>query len=256
MAVSTFSWGQNPKSPLYNFWNEVGALEGKEFVNHEYMMHIEGDSGKRFILYCDIDKLEEHMLELSPEDSMLIKEFTNAVRNFSFGRKPATTENNNSFSKMSLNEFAMQFKDPFLREVLPLMGNKEFMIMTLAVYNNKDAVWPVGGSLEFARGIEKRFLALGGRIQYNAKVDEIIVKDDRAAGVRLADGSEHPADFVISAADGYNTIFHMLHGNYVNDEIRYLYTSAKLAANGEFDPENPLLCFLSIRKQELKEMYA
>jgi phytoene dehydrogenase-like protein len=39
-------------------------------------------------------------------------------------------------------------------------------------------------------------------------------------GVRLADGTEHRADLVISAADGHATIFDMLGGKYVNDKIR------------------------------------
>jgi len=41
--------------------------------------------------------------------------------------------------------------------------------------------------------------------------------------VRLADGSEHRSDIVISAADGRTTIFDMLEGKYVNDEIQGYY---------------------------------
>jgi phytoene dehydrogenase-like protein len=45
----------------------------------------------------------------------------------------------------------------------------------------------------------------------------------RAVGVRLANGEEHRADVVISAADGHATIFDMLEGQYVNDQIRGYY---------------------------------
>jgi phytoene dehydrogenase-like protein len=42
-------------------------------------------------------------------------------------------------------------------------------------------------------------------------------------GVRLTDGSEHRAGRVISAADGHATIFEMLEGRYVDEEVREPY---------------------------------
>ncbi len=52
--------------------------------------------------------------------------------------------------------------------------------------------------LAFARAIEQRYLALGGRITYKAQVERILTENDRAVGVRLYDNSEHRADVVIS----------------------------------------------------------
>jgi len=54
------------------------------------------------------------------------------------------------------------------------------------------------------------------------------VENDRAVGVRLADGSERRADIVVSAADGYSTIFKMLDGRYVDSEIEKRYRNWKL----------------------------
>ncbi|MCZ7404088.1 MAG: hypothetical protein O8C67_04060, partial [Candidatus Methanoperedens sp.] len=42
------------------------------------------------------------------------------------------------------------------------------------------------------------------------------------------DGSEHRADIVVSAADGYSTIFEMLDGRYVDAEIEKRYKNWKL----------------------------
>jgi len=47
-------------------------------------------------------------------------------------------------------------------------------------------------------------------------------------GVRLADGSEHRADVVVSAADGYSTIFEMLGGRYVDETIKSRYNKWQL----------------------------
>ena len=42
-------------------------------------------------------------------------------------------------------------------------------------------------------------------------------------GVELADGTQEPAEIVISAADGHATIYEMLGGAYLDDELRDVY---------------------------------
>jgi phytoene dehydrogenase-like protein len=65
-------------------------------------------------------------------------------------------------------------------------------------------------------------------------VEKILVEGDRAVGVRLEDGTEYRADYVISAADGRTTIFDMLEGRYVDDKTRQYYA-------GELPIFEPLL---------------
>jgi len=74
-----------------------------------------------------------------------------------------------------------------------------------------------------SRSLEKRYLDLGGKIHYHARVEKILVDTDRASGIRLADGKEVYASRVISAADGHTTLFEMLEGNYLDDEAREPY---------------------------------
>jgi phytoene dehydrogenase-like protein len=105
--------------------------------------------------------------------------------------------------------------------------------LSLLAYMQRDnAGFPVGGSLAFAKAIEKRYLALGGMVIYRAQVHEIIVENDRAVGVRLYDNGEDRADYVISAADGHATIFDMLGGRYTNRAIRNRY-SGKLPLHAQ-----------------------
>jgi phytoene dehydrogenase-like protein len=85
-----------------------------------------------------------------------------------------------------------------------------------------------GGSLNFILPIEKHYRNLGGQVTYGATVEKILVENGRAVGVRLVDGSEHRADIVVSAADGYSTIFKMLDGRYVDGEIEKRYRNWKL----------------------------
>lgn len=74
-----------------------------------------------------------------------------------------------------------------------------------------------------SQAMAKRYLDLGGTINYKSRVEKILVEGDRAVGVRMVDGSEHRAARVISAADGYATIFSMLDGKYVDARTREPY---------------------------------
>ena len=243
--------GTNPDSNFNRIWRELGALQGKEIIDHEEFFHFEGMGGKTFVMYTDVDRLERHMKELAPEDAAAIEEFTGAVRSLSRVDMPLPKAREVSspfdgmkmlpkmlplmrpmvkYRKTSLESFAQRFTDPFLHEVFsnifnlpdfPLLG----LLFTMAWLNNTDAGYPVGGSLDFSGAIEKRYLDLGGKVDYKSRVERILVESDRAVGVRLADGSEHRADIIVSAADGHATIFDMLEGKYIDDKIRRRYDS-------------------------------
>lgn len=225
--------GVNPESMFHNTWNELGAFKEKELLYHDYIMQIENSEGKKLVMYCDVDKLEAHLLELSGQDAEVIRELTAAVRRFKDIRTASRDESLVKYFKVTMGDFVQRFKEPFLREALLAFSSKDYtvfsLIFQLAIYNNKDACWPVGGSLEFAQGIENRYLELGGKISYKSKVEEILVLNDRAAGIKLTDGSIHTADFVVSAADGFSSIFRMLKGRYIDDEIKALYDSKNVS---------------------------
>jgi phytoene dehydrogenase-like protein len=242
--------GSGEHEMMNNLWKELGALKGREIVNHEEFMRIQGKDGRTLIMYTDIDRFEKHLLELSPVDKKQIHEMANSVRKLSKFNPPVgkprelmTAANGlamipkmlpvmgifKKYGQMTALEYASQFQDELLREALPAiaLGLPDFpalaLLMTLGYLNNKNAGFPVGGSLKFAQGIEKRYLELGGRIEYRARVEKILVENGKAIGVQLSDGREFRADIVISAADGYATIFKMLEGKYASDEIRGYY---------------------------------
>jgi phytoene dehydrogenase-like protein len=255
--------GSGAGTSFNRIWQELGALQGKQIVDHEEFTRIEGPalgevegpSRKAFIIYTDIDRLEQHMKELAPADAKVIEEFCKAARLFTrfdqatsapaeppglldrikMGLKmlpfmPSLIK----YGKMPVHDFGARFNDPFLRRAFNTLFDIPdfpvlFIMMTLAWMHSRDAGYPIGGSLEFARAIERRYHDLGGQVHYKARVEKILIetdpvdRTDRAVGVRLTDGTEHHADVVISAADGHATIFDMLEGKYVSDKVRGYY---------------------------------
>jgi len=97
------------------------------------------------------------------------------------------------------------------------------MLIALSSMHRKSTGYPIGGSLELSQAIEKRYTDIGGEIHYSSRVTKILVEDNYAVGVQLEDGSEHRADYVISAADGHATIFGMLDGKYIDEKIKGYY---------------------------------
>jgi phytoene dehydrogenase-like protein len=221
-------------------------------IDHEEYARIEGKEGKVFIVYTDINRLEQHMKELAPEDKEVIEEFAKGVRTSIHFPIPVEKAPElfspidglkimfkmlpyvmflRKWGKVTIQDVAQRFKNPFLCQaflhIFNLQTPPDFpflaVLMSLGWMHQKTAGYPVGGSLEFARAIERRYLALGGEIHYKSRVVKILVENDRAVGVRLADGSEHRSDIVISAADGHTTIFDMLDGKYINDKIQGYY---------------------------------
>lgn len=240
--------GSSPKNSFYRFWQEVGIAQGREFIDSNVYAYFEGSDGRTFIFYADPDRLEKHMLELSPADADLIKEFTDGVR-FSLRFNPpsgagsaiqrlvetakfmmvvSTSMNKlRRYLKTTTRDYVSRLKDPLLKEAFTEMWFPEFslffMMYTMAHIHLKNAGYPIGGSTPMSEALEKRYLQLGGKVRYGCRVNRILVEDNRAVGVRLEDGSEHRADIVISAADGHATIFDMLEGKYIDDTIRGYY---------------------------------
>lgn len=140
------------------------------------------------------------------------------------------------WKKVSIQEFAQRFKNPFLRETFLFNGfipdsPTSSMLANLGQIQQRKWGYPLGGSLEVAQTVERRYRNLGGEIRYKSPSTTILVENDRAVGVRLADGTEHRSDIVISAADGRTTIFDMLDGKYINDKIQGYYNNPPTATS-------------------------
>lgn len=241
--------GSAPASSFHVIWGELGVLENTEFVHFDEFARIVNPDGKALVLHTDMDKLAEHMIELAPGDAKAIRGMTRTIKRLSRFDPPiilCARERMGPWEGIKalwavlpfLDIFAIgrnqdwatyvqRFEDPFLRDVLTKVYPPGFptitVLVVMATQNARAGGYPLGGSLPLARAMEKRFLGLGGQIEYKARVTEIIVEDDRAVGVRLEDGSEHRAHTVVSAADGHSTIFDMLGGRYVDETVHRYY---------------------------------
>ena len=55
-------------------------MPGRKIVNPEEFMRYETSDGRTLILYNDVDRLEKHLLEFSPQDAKPIQQFIQGIR--------------------------------------------------------------------------------------------------------------------------------------------------------------------------------
>ena len=234
--------GSSPADSFYELWEELGAVQGTKMVDHEIFQKYRDTDGREFIIYSDIDRLEEHMLAFSPADADNIKLMCGLARKFTRFNFPQTkayellnirdtirmiwkfmpfARQYNFCNNLKAGDFAQRFKDPLLKEAIPkIFGGPDIsmvaLIVTLALFHKKAGGYPLGGSLEFAKKIEKRFLELGGTIHYGKTAEKILTDNNLATGILLKGGEEIRADYVISASDLRRTLYNLLDGKYIN----------------------------------------
>lgn len=240
--------GSSPQSGINDIWVETGIYQGRQFINAEEFCRLEDASGRTLVFYNDVNRLEKHLLGFSPADEQPIREFIDGIRMCIPFDSPSKKDSflkklriklraasifilngrkMQKWMKVTAEEFSMRFKDPLLRQAFKEMWIPEFsmffMIFTLGYLHNKNAGYPIGGSRPMSEALEKRYIELGGKISYKARVKNILTSNGAVSGVKLEDGTEYFSERVISAADGHATIFDMLENRYGDEKTREPY---------------------------------
>ena len=118
-----------------------------------------------------------------------------------------------------LAEFVVQrLQTESLRRVLTAFVPGEapvlFLLMVLGYLSRGWLSRPAGGTAAFRDALIDGVRQLGVSILTSATVEEILVSDGRAAGVRLADGTYLRADAVICTSSTPELVFQLLGGRY------------------------------------------
>lgn len=136
-------------------------------------------------------------------------------------------------SHQSVYKYVSKFiKDEFLRRAFSfhplLVGGNPFDTTSIySMIHYLEREWGVhyamGGTGAIVNAMEKLIHEQGGKIHTDTEVDEILVKNGKAAGVRLKNGEKMDADEIVSNADVAFT-----YKNLVNPKHRRKYTDRKI----------------------------
>jgi phytoene desaturase len=136
-------------------------------------------------------------------------------------------------SYLSVYRYVSQFvQDEFLRRCFSfhplLVGGNPFDAPSIyAMIHYLEREWGIlyarGGTGALVTALGRLFEELGGQINLEAEVQEILADQRRVTGIRLADGSVHQADDVVSNADVAFTYRYL-----IPEQYRRKYSNRKL----------------------------
>eukprot|EP00899_Mesostigma_viride_P019631 jgi/Mesvir1/2766/Mv11553-RA.2 len=256
-------------------WREIGATTDAEGTPIKWLppnpfVHIfSADGSKQLVVGSQLASLEQNMRALSRGDRNGISAIVTPARALTRFDPPLsravelwgvpdkvvaavqllplwrTVEQHKGESVASFVD--KHVKDPFLARALGLVMHPldpkhvplTAMQAVLGALQGGGYAYPLGGSVKFARAVERRALDLGAQIHYNNKVENVIVEDDAAVGVVLRGGEQKRADYVVSACDGRKVLATMLQGKYGQGPGQVLSAFSELA------PADPI-CHVSI----------
>jgi phytoene dehydrogenase-like protein len=271
--------GSAPGSALFQLWQEIGVAKYCPLHYGESFGKVRLLDGRTITIFTDIDRLEAHLVENFPAETAVIFEFTNAIRSvldldipFSDAQGWDLLKQNLQtfassithlpvlikFGTLTMRKFSANIKDPALATVFHNVvhfGGLDVPLLTillpLAYAHRKMAGIPVKGWLSFAQSIERRFLELGGSIQYQCKVERLIIENGVVKGVQLTDGRQLFADRVLSAADGRfsQTVLlgkpeEFIQRNYRPEELSDQPVQVNLGVAEDFSYENGAVTFI------------
>jgi phytoene dehydrogenase-like protein len=108
----------------------------------------------------------------------------------------------------------------FVTGLVPEEAPAFFLLFILSYLSRGWLSRPEGGTARFRDALIERYHGLDGRSQLGTTVEEVLVEQDEAVGVRLTDGTLIRADAVVSTASAPETILRLLAGRYEAEATR------------------------------------
>lgn len=129
------------------------------------------------------------------------------------------------------------FKNPKLRAIAlssyPYNGTGAVALMIMALLGNTERLYyPKGGFQALANLLTEGVRKYGGDIALDTMVSRILIKDDRAVGVELSDGTEVKARHVVSNVDATQTFLKLVGEERLTSKLKKELATAQLSPPG------------------------
>ena len=220
--------GSKETEPMHRLWRHIGALNDDVVIHYREPVREYDYNGTPIRMYRNVDETERQLIALSPTDEKEIRKLCKNIRKVSKLRPPMADlpglkvtrkqlwplkllfrviEANRvmkKFSKIPKEEYISRFKHEGLRELFAILCVEKraatWLCFSNGTFARGDGGFPEGGSLPFVYRIVKTFKELGGTIEFNTRVDKVVLENNKAVGVQTGE-TFYPADAVIVASD-------------------------------------------------------
>lgn len=225
--------GTNRKSALHKEWTHIGALgKGVKVIGLPKLATFEYQ-GTTVTFYRDLDKTEQELCAISPEDRRAIHRFIGSARDM--GSIMGLVLKNKKLEPESLlrslphsahifrcmresrDEYATRFKHPAIqfafRNAQTGYNNMFFFLDFYGLFSTGNADVPEGGAFYMVQRIKQRYLDLGGKLQTETTISKLETKDRRIASV-ITDKGDFQGNYYISTIDPQYTLKTLLGGKH------------------------------------------
>ena len=246
--------GSNTETELGQLWSDVHViLPDEPLIQSDFFLSVE-DNGLVLHLWRNMDKLQEELLSVSPQDEKPIREFISLLTKFSKViqpcRKPLDLFTWREklkmlwqvrnillahfiYSRISLGDYAKRFKHPLIRKLLtsyfPYFYNAVSMLFVYGNYCAGNADIPYDGS----KGIVERMLSLyyqlGGKVLCNKKVVAVNTDNKTVREIKCSDGSTYTSDLFIATCDLHQVMHQFFDSKHIDQYmVRHFQTHRHL----------------------------
>jgi phytoene desaturase len=226
--------------PFTRIYEELGILPAVQLQTIERFLHYRNvlDPKWDISLTRNLDAFIDKLKDLSPEDNQELERIRSGAR-LVVAMLPSIdapelrtlpTKLHDLWEQRGTFGTLLHFRKPLSDYVLEHISSTELRRFLLCTFPETGPafmlLWmlgflergylsvPVGATGAFRDALVASFRELGGDARLHSTVDEILVSEHRAKGVRLSDGDEILGDAVISTSSAPETVLRLLGGKY------------------------------------------
>ena len=200
--------GTTPGTDLYEIWKTVGAVGDHIKIHRSDRMYTSWLNDQRLTLWQDIDRTEQEMKALSPEDAAAISKLMDSCRLAKKVQIPADKPPEqfraldgikmmksmspalklfSRYKGMDTRDLAAQFRHPLIRCMLSDFCTEESLAhsfpMAYGNFAGGDGGIPEGGSRATAMRMKERFQELGGTLREGMEAERILLDTKAGNGI-------------------------------------------------------------------------
>lgn len=227
-------------STLYEMWRNVGVITDEDLMFNQESFYSVEMNNQRLTLWFDLERTQQELIDLSPEDTSEIKKFIDLVKLAQEWVMPTSEEEfihapfqtqyiiyriMREYGQVTVRDVSERFRHPLIKELFLCKYLSEGSIVFTFIYfyamtSLKENGIPWYGSRGLSHRMVERFQNLGGKIFYRSPVTEIIIEDGNSSGIRLLDNSIVYADYIIAACDLYHVFHQLMKPKYMSEMLR------------------------------------
>lgn len=199
---------------------------------------------KRFSMPSGIENLKTELCKRFPKEQKAIRKYVDLVKTihtqmmvvpqmsgfWDHVTVPFKTRYVGKFGLFTLKRVInWHIKDPLLKTILNIQcgdhglppNKASFLVHCMLMAHYFDGgFYPMGGGGGWVKGFTKNIKALGGEIRTQARVNKILVEQNKAIGIELENGEVIKAKRVISNADPNITFLDLVGSNNISKKLQ------------------------------------